>query len=238
MILGNGNISDRGETETPAVYLLICDREEEPDPTSTLHSNDDVCLKPQGRQVFEDIKWKTRGQTLRIATWNARTMFQAGKLDNVIQEMDNMNFDVLGLCETRWTGNGNMVHEDHVLIYSGGEEHRNGIGILMKKSVNASLIGFWPISDRVMMATKIKGQPFDINIIQAYAPTSDHSDDETEVFYEEMKQAMIYVKCGEVVIAMGDFNAKVGCGEHLDITGQFGLGSRNERGSRLVQFCE
>ena len=107
----------------------------------------------------------------------------------------------------------------------------------MKKSVNASLIGFLPISDRVMMA-KIKGQPFDINIIQAYAPTSDHGDDETEVFYEEMKQTMSYVKCGEVVIAMGDFNAQVGCGEHLDITGQFGLGSRNERGSRLLQFWE
>ena len=85
---------------------------------------------------------------------------------------------------------------------------------------------------------KIKGQPFDINIIQAYAPTSDHSDDETEVFYEEMKQAMSYVKCGEVVIAMGDFNAKVVCGEHLDITGQFGLGSRNDSGSRLLQFYE
>ena len=70
--------------------------------TSTLHSNDDACLKPQGRQVFEDIKWKTRGQNLGIATWNhVRTMFHAGKLYNVIQEMDNMNFYVLGLCETR-----------------------------------------------------------------------------------------------------------------------------------------
>ena len=98
MILGNGNISDRGETETPAVDLLICDREEEPDPTSTLHSNDDACLKTA---IFEDKKWKTRGQTLRVATWNVRTMFQAGKLDNVIQEMDNMNFYILGLCETR-----------------------------------------------------------------------------------------------------------------------------------------
>ena len=88
------------------------------------------------------------------------------------------------------------------------------------------------------MMAKIKGQPFAINIIQAHAPTSDHSGDETEVFYEEMKQAMSYVKCGEAVIAMGDFNAQVGYGEHLDITGQFGLGSRNERGSRLLQFCE
>ncbi len=57
----------------------------------------------------------------------------------------------------------------------------------MKKSMNASLIGFWPISDHVMMA-KIKGQHFDINIIQAYAPTSDHSDDETGVFYEDMEK--------------------------------------------------
>ena len=153
-------------------------------------------------------------------------MFQAGKLGNVIQEMDNMKFGVLCLCETRWTGNGKMIHEDFVLIYSGGENHRNGIGILIKKSVNASLIGFWPISDRVMVA-KIKGQHFDIHIIQTYTPTSDHSDDETQVVYEEMKQAISYVKCGEVVIAMGDFNAKVGCGDHLDITGQFGPGSRN-----------
>ena len=67
--------------------------------------------------MFEDIKWNTRGQTLRIATGNVRSMFQAGKLDNVIQEMDNMIFDVLGLCETRWTGNGKMIQEDHVLIY-------------------------------------------------------------------------------------------------------------------------
>ena len=55
--------------------------------------------------------------------------------------------------------------------------------------MNASLIECWPISDRVVMA-KIKGQPFDINIIQAYAPTRDHSYDETEVCYEEMKQAI------------------------------------------------
>ena len=79
-------------------------------------------------------------------------------------------------------GNGKMIHEDHVLIYLGGEDHRNGIGILMKKSVYASLIGFWPISDPVMMAKK-KAQLFDFNIIQDYAPTSDHSDDEIEVFY-------------------------------------------------------
>ena len=52
MILGNGNISDRGETQTLAVDLLICDREEELDPTSTLHGNADACLKPPRRQYL------------------------------------------------------------------------------------------------------------------------------------------------------------------------------------------
>ena len=80
-----------GETEAPAVDL-ICGREEEPYPTSTLHSNDDACHKPPGWQVFEDIKWETRGQTLRIATRNVRTMFQIGTLANVIQEMDSMSW--------------------------------------------------------------------------------------------------------------------------------------------------
>ena len=72
-------------------------KKSQPDPTRTLHNNVDACLKPPVRQVFDDTKWKIRGQTLRIATWNVRTMFQAGKLDNVIQEVNNMNLDVLGL---------------------------------------------------------------------------------------------------------------------------------------------
>ena len=53
-----------------------------------------------------------------------------------------------------------------------------------------------------------------------------------------MKQAMSYVKYGEVVIAIGDCNAKVGCEEHLDITGQFGIGSRNERAVDLCCFAK
>ena len=51
------------------------------------------------------------------------TTFQAGKLDNVIHEMINMNVDIMGLGETRWTCNGKIIHEDHVLLLlcSGGE---------------------------------------------------------------------------------------------------------------------
>ena len=233
------NVSDRGGVEPPATNPLTNDREEESVPKVTrTHHDDNASPNPfTGRQTFDGVSLKTRGRTLCIGTWNVRTMFQAGKIDNIVQEMTWMNNDILGLCETRWTDNGKVTYENHTLVYSGGKEHSRGVGIIMKNTVAASMIGYFPISERVMML-KLKGQPFDISIIQGYAPTSDYSDNEVEMFYDEMKNAMKYVKCGEVVIVMGDFNAKVGNEKHSNIVGKYGLGTRNDRGRRLIQFCE
>ena len=232
----NGN---RGGVEPPATNPLTNDREEESVPkVNRTHHDDNASPNPfSGRQTFDGVSLKTRGKTLCIGTWNVRTMFQAGKIDNIIQEMTWMKNDILGLCETRWMDNGKVTYEHHTLVYSGGKEHNRGVGILLKNTVAASMIGYFPISDRVMML-KLKGQPFDISIVQGYAPTTDSSDDEVEKFYDDMKNAMKYVKCGEVVIVMGDFNAKVGSEKHTNIVGKYGLGSRNDRGRRLIQFCE
>ena len=56
----------------------------------------------------------------------------------------------------------------------------------------------------------ISGKPFNINIIQAYAPTADNSDEEHETFYNDLELAKSHFKSQEIVIVMGDFNAKVG----------------------------
>ena len=70
------------------------------------------------------------------------------------------------------------------------------------------------------------------------APTSDHNNEELEEFYDLWKEAAAQVKSGAVVIHTGDWNAKVGNEEHGQVEGKYGLGERNERGSRLVNFCE
>jgi len=85
---------------------------------------------------------------------------------------------------------------------------------------------------------KLNGEPFNISIIQIYAPTQDHEDEETELFYDEIQTAIKNVKTDNIFCVMEDLNAKVDKERTTDITGQYGLGTRNERGERLLEFCQ
>ena len=100
-----------------------------------------------------------------------------------------MNLDILGIAETHWTGAGKIIQENHTMIYSGGEKHRNGVGIVMKNSVAKSMMGFWAISDRVIMM-KLEAKPFNINVMQVYAPTLDHDGEEMEKFIKKFKMVL------------------------------------------------
>ena len=77
-----------------------------------------------------------------------------------------------------------------------------------------------------------------LNIIQVYAPTGDHSDDEVDLFYEQLDNVRSQCRSGEVTIVMGDLNAKVGESCSGNVVGSFGLGDRNARGDKWVGWCE
>ena len=79
----------------------------------------------------------------------------------------------------------------------------------MRDSHQDHVLGYWALSERNMML-KIRAKPFDIAIIQSYAPTTSHSDEEIEVHYEEVQRMMKQVKSTDILIIMGDFNAKIG----------------------------
>ena len=111
-----------------------------------------------------------------------------------------------------------------------------GVGIMMRKDVASCMTGMWPVTDRIIMV-KLSGKPFNINIIQVYAPTTDHEEEEIESFYEDINKVMDYTKSGEITILMGDWNAKVGDAPEHPVVGNCGLGERNNRGTRLVNFC-
>ena len=84
------------------------------------------------------------------------------------------------------------------MIYSGGEKHRNGVGIVMKNSVVKSMMGFWAISDRVIRM-KLEAKPFNTNVMQVYAPTQDHDGKEIERFYQEIQSGIKYAKSDEIM---------------------------------------
>lgn len=192
-----------------------------------------------GRQANPDRHQATvgiQGKRWKIATWNVRTMYQAGKLDNVHREMERLNIKILGISEVRWTGSGEMQYEKSKFIYSGGDRHERGVGLMLSGEAAGSLKGYWAISDRVILV-KLHGKPMDINIIQAYAPTSEAEDEEVEQFYESLDKGFRQCKSYEINLVMGDLNAKIGQGRVGRVVGPFGLGERNERGERFVEWC-
>ena len=95
--------------------------------------------------------------------------------------MAALQLDNLGIAEGRWVDDGKISDDGYGTFYSGGNKLQYGVGNMMKKSIASCITGYWPISDRLIML-KLDGAPFNVNIIQAYAPTSDHSDEEVEEF--------------------------------------------------------
>ena len=118
--------------------------------------------------------------------------------------MERLKVQVLGISETKRTKSGSFRTEDYTMYYSRGDDHERGVGILLSKTVENSVNGFWPVSGRIA-SVKLKAKPFNINIIQAYEPTSTSTEEELEEFYEELKQYKKECKSHQVNIVMGGF---------------------------------
>ena len=89
-----------------------------------------------------------------------------------------------------------------------------------------------------MISLRFQGKPFNIIVIQVYAPTSNAEEAEVEWFYENLQDLLELTPPKDVLFIIGDWNAKVGSQETLGITGRFGLGIRIEAGQRLIEFCQ
>ena len=89
-----------------------------------------------------------------------------------------------------------------------------------------------------MISVHFQGKPFNITIIQAYAPTSNAEETEVEWFNEDLQDLLELRSPKDVLFIIGDWNAKIGSQETPGITGTFGLGIQNEAGQRLIEFCQ
>ena len=89
-----------------------------------------------------------------------------------------------------------------------------------------------------MISLHFQGTPFNITVIQVYAPTSNAEEAEVEQLYEDLQDLLELTPKKDVLFIIGDWNAKVGSQETLGVTGKFGLGVQNEAGQRLIEFCQ
>ena len=89
-----------------------------------------------------------------------------------------------------------------------------------------------------MISVRFQGKPFNITIIQVYAPISNAEEAEVEQFYEDLQDLLEPTPQKDVFFIIGDWNAKVGSQEIPGVTGKFGLGVQNEAGQKLTKFCQ
>ena len=180
---------DRSRTGIPTTALLI-------------GTNQDVNVKyTTGNHNNNNIKTikiiKLPKKTTTIGTWNVRTVRRFGKLEELMKELSRYKWDMNGLAEIRLTGDGGTT-EGHRLYYSGQGKHYEGVGFMVKKKIQNSVINYTAVSSRII-SIRIKASPMhiiiennvtsfsmNITIIQIHAPTTAYTDEEIEHFYESI----------------------------------------------------
>ena len=147
-----------------------------------------------------------------------------GKLEVVKQEMARVNVDILGISELKWNGMGEFNSDDHYIYYCRQESlRRNGVAIMVNKRVRNAVPGCNLKNDR-MITVHFQGKPFNITVIQVYAPTSNAEEAEVERFYEDLQDLLELAPKRDVLFIIGDWNAKVGSQETPELTGKFDCG--------------
>ena len=136
-----------------------------------------------------------------------------GKLEVVKQEMARVNIDILGISELKWTGMGEVKSDDHYIYYWEQESlRRNGVAIIVNKRVRNAVLGCNLKNDR-RISVPFQGKPFNVTIIQVWAPISNAEEAEVEQFYEDLQDLLQLTPPTAGLYIIGEWNAKVGSQE-------------------------
>ena len=105
-------------------------------------------------------------------------------------KLARVSVNILGTSQLKWTGMGVFNSDDHYIYYCGQESlRRNGVAIIVNKRVQNAVRGCNLKNDR-MISVHLQGKPFNITVIQVYAPTSNAEEAEVEQFYEDLQDLL------------------------------------------------
>jgi len=112
-----------------------------------------------------------------------------GKLEVVKQETARVNIDILGMSELKWTGMGEFNSDDHYIYYYGQKPlRRNGVALIVKKILQNAILGN-NFKNR-MTSVHFRGKPFNITVIQVYAPTTNVEEAEVEQLFDDLQDLL------------------------------------------------
>ena len=195
---------------------------------------------------------KTKRIPLTLATWNIRTLLDTDhdtrprrRTAIIAHELKRYKIDIVALCETRLSGEGNLIEEGegYTFFWKGYPENvrrNHGIGFAVRnkllQKIQESPVG---ISERLMSWRIPLAKGRYATLISAYAPTLDSEDTIKDSFYESLDATIRSVPRNDKLILLGDFNARVGRDRNIwqGILGNHGVGNMNSNGLRLLSLC-
>jgi len=177
------------------------------------------------------------GNVRRFGCWNVRSM--NGKEEELVAEMKKYRLEVVGVSETKVRGNGLKQIGDVSCVYSGVQEGRakGGVAILLSGRFGAYLKE-WKCVDERIVWIRLKIEGVWVTVVQVYAPTEDRTQSVKDEFYVKLQDTVGRVARGDLLIVMGDLNARVGDETDIwgEVLGRYGEEICNENGRRLLQF--
>ena len=206
--------------------------------------NEALQPKPRRGRCRADQGKERSTATIYVATYNVRSLAHSHDLKRLQEQLrEIIKWNIVGTSETKRKGEGLTELEDGTWMYykaakTEDAKNRKGMALLVHKDFKDYIESFQIHSDRII-SCKIRLQEESLQIIQVYAPTKDYEDTDVEKFYEDLDNAVNRKECKQHII-MGDFNAKIGIkekNENLEWIGPRGIGIRNDRGERLLDFA-
>ena len=133
---------------------------------------------------------------------------------------------------------GEFNTDDRHIYYCGQKSpRRNGVALIVNKRIQKAVLGCHLKNDR-MISVRFQGKPFNITVIQVYAPTTNAEEAEVQWFHDDLQDLLQLTPKKDVLFIIGGCNAEVGSQETPGVTGKFGLGVQHEAGQRLTGFYQ
>lgn len=179
-------------------------------------------------------------KTLSIATYNVRTLATEESLQQLLYEVEKINWNIIGLSEVRRIDEEKLVLKDcgHVIYWKGTQQRQHGVGFLVHKDIKENIAKYRGISERLAYLIINIDKSTTLKIIQVYAPTISYSQDEVDELYQNIESILLEEKTTNTIV-MGDFNARLGIAQHVSkYIGPQGYGGSNDRGNTLAAFAQ
>ena len=174
---------------------------------------------------------------ITTGTWNVRTLRAAGKVEELTHKMKKYRWNICG-C---WENFGETsTSEGRKLYFSGREDrHEHGVGFPIHKDNLNAIMGCRPVSSR-LNAIRLRTSPFNITIVQAYAPTTDYVDNGIEGFIDQLQEFIDQTPKKDRMLMLLDWNVMIGEDANKNwkrTCGQYCNPETNEIGVRLLELA-